>query len=166
MTNRRSFLQKLWLMTAGFLPLASFAKTSRGKYLQSRNVVVTLYVHTATIDKPDESNYCNFGQPDDVSNENFTTEINLGDTITWQGVSLDSTSDVVNIVSINYQGGKNVFDRNVLQGDNGTPQKVRAQPTLKTAVNESCKYAIQFTVTNNGTKRNGTFKIDPVIQVH
>ncbi|MBS1545107.1 MAG: hypothetical protein JST14_15835 [Bacteroidetes bacterium] len=164
MSNRRSFLSKV--LAIGFLPLAGIAKASIKRTRQSKNVVVTLYVHTATIDKPNESNYCNFGQPDGVSNENFTTEINLGDTVTWQGMSLDSTSDVVNIVSINYQGGKNVFGKNVLQGDNGSPQKVRAQPTLKTAVNESCKYAIQFTVTNNGAKRNGTFKIDPVIQVH
>ncbi len=164
MTNRRSFLSKI--LAIGFLPLAGIAKASISRSQQSKNVVVTLYVHTATIDKPDERDYCNFGQPDDVSNESFTTEINLGDTITWQGVSLDSTSDVVNIVSINYQGGKNVFGKNILPGDSGSPQKVKAQPTVRTSANESCKYAIQFTVSNNGIKRNGTFKIDPVIQVH
>ena len=134
---------------------------------QDEPTVVTLYVNTADIKTPNESAYCNFGQGDDVTNENYTIVVNVGETVVWQGVSSDAPeTDIVQITSINYQGGKNVFGKNILPGDSGSPQKVKAQPTVRTSANESCKYAIQFTVSNNGIKRNGTFKIDPVIQVH
>ena len=131
------------------------------------NILVTLYVNTDEIDKSDVNASCNFGQPSDVANEEFTIVANIGDTITWQGVSTNAPStDLVSISAINHEGGKNVFGKNVLAGNRANPEKVIAQVTAKTPEGEEYKYKISFTVTNNGVKRNGTFHIDPKIEVH
>lgn len=130
------------------------------------NVNVTLSVNTGSIVNPDVDAYCTFGQGDGVSNENFTTQANVGDTITWQGVSSSSPStDVVNITSINYTGGQNVFDQNVINGNNGSPEKVIATIASSTQGEEE-EYTINFTVYNGSTRRNGSFSIDPKIIVN
>ena len=153
-------------MAAGALPLSALAKLLGFKKSPPENVVITLYVNTAQIDSRNVNASCNFGQEAGISNEEFTTDVNLGDSVTWQGVSANAPStDVVNIVSINHEGGKNVFDENVLKSS-GTPEKVTAIAKQRTAGGEKFKYKISFTVTNNGSKRNGMFHIDPKLDVH
>lgn len=167
MEKRRSFIKKSGLLlAAGALPLGAIAKVLGLKKTPPANVVITLYVNTAQIDNRNINASCNFGQAAGISNEEFTTVVNLGDSVTWQGVSANAPStDVVNIVSINHEGGKNVFDQNVLKSS-GTPEKVTATAKQRTAGGEKYKYKISFTVTNNGSKRNGMFHIDPKIEVH
>lgn len=130
------------------------------------NVNVTLSVNTGSIVNPNVDDFCTFGQGNGVSNENYTTQANVGDTITWQGVSSSSPgTDVVNITSINYSGGQNIFDQNVINGNNGTPEKVIATIASNTQGEEE-EYTINFTVFNGSTRRNGSFSIDPKIQIH
>ncbi len=133
---------------------------------QDEPTVVTLYVNTADIKTPNESAYCNFGQGDDVTNENYTIVVNVGETVVWQGVSSDAPeTDIVQITSINYQGGKNVFGSNNLKDTRDNPGKVSGKVLYATNGN-NYKYQISFTVTNNGVKKKGTFHIDPKIEVH
>lgn len=169
MQNRRSFIKKSGsLFAAGLLPLSAFSilRTRQG---QAENIVVTLYVDTGSIEKNNSAVACHFGQPEGVSNEEFTIDANVGDTITWVGVSTSAPeTDQVNIRSINHEGGKNVFGQNVLIGDRGAPEKVVGK-IVSTTGNEKrdfFKYKLSFTVKNNGQNRNGTFHIDPVIRVH
>ena len=130
------------------------------------NVNVTLNVNTGSIVNPNVDDYCTFGQGNGVSNENYTTVANVGDTITWQGVSSSLPgTDVVNITSINYTGGQNIFDQNVINGNNGTPEKAIATIVSNTRGEEE-EYTINFTVFNGSTRRNGSFSIDPKIQVN
>ena len=161
METRRSFLKKSSLLVAaGSLPLSALAQ-------QGQNIVITLNVDTGSIDKSDVNASCNFGQDDSIPNEEFTVAANVGDTITWQGVSTNAPeSDIVNIVSINYEGGKNVFGQNILSGDRNTPRRVSGKVQFATPEGQDYKYKISFTVTNKGQQRNGTFHIDPKIQVH
>ena len=122
---------------------------------------ITLNVNTGEIQKPYADESCDFGQPADVANRDFTITVNVGDTVIWEGVSSDAPgTDVVNIVSINHEGGTNVFDRNILNGDGGNPERVIAVVENGNAGQEQ-KYAISFTVMNDGRKRNGVFRIDP-----
>jgi hypothetical protein len=169
MQSRRSFIKKSGLMlVAGALPLSAFS-ISRSRHGQAQNIVVTLYVNTSLIDNQNTATSCNFGQPEGVSNEEFTIDANVGDTVTWQGVSTNAPqTDRVHIKSINHEGGKNVFGQNVLIGDRGTPEKVVGKVVNKTGdeKKDRFKYKISFTVQNNGQNRNGTFHIDPVIRVH
>lgn len=169
MQNRRSFLkQSGLLLAAGTLPLSAFS-VFRNRVNQAENIVVTLYVDTSKIDKNDVNAACNFGQALEIPNEEFTIEARVGDTITWKGVSTSAPdTDVVNIKSINHEGGKNIFGQNVLIGDRETPEKVVGKVASTTGEEKTdvFKYKISFTVLNNGSIRNGTFHIDPKITVH
>lgn len=167
MENRRSFIKKSGLLlTLSAFPISAFSKLLKLNK-NSEAIVVTLYVDTARIDKQDVNASCNFGQDPSIANEEFTIDVNVGDTVTWQGVSSNAPStDVVNIVSINHEGGKNVFDKNILTGNGQSPERVTDTVRSKTDGDEKYKYKISFTVTNNGSKRNGMFHIDPKIAVH
>ncbi|MDP3354069.1 MAG: hypothetical protein Q8S44_10060 [Flavobacteriaceae bacterium] len=126
---------------------------------------ITLNVDTSLINNQNESLVSNFGQEAGISNENFTINVRLGDTIIWQGLSSSSQNDVVNIISINYEGEKNIFNQNYLKGNGVVPEQVIG--TVVTGnVGDSVKYKISFTVLNNGNRRGGTFKIDPKIQIN
>lgn len=152
----------LWLIVTTWLLFAFTVDSAE----QGGTTVVTLYVNTADIKTPNESAFCNFGQGSGVSNEEFTTVVNMGETITWRGVSSNApSSDLVSITSINYEGGKNVFGQNVIKDTREAPGVVSGKVLYATAGNK-CKYKISFTVTNGGNKKGGTFHIDPKIEVH
>lgn len=151
------------LLTFTFL-LFSFCMESNAQ----TDRTITLYVNTAEIVKPDVNSFCDFGQSDGSSNEDFTIIAEVGDTIIWKGESTSSGDDIVNITAINHQGGKNIFDRNVLNGNGDSPETVSGEVLYKTVDengNKNYKYTIFFTVSNNGQIRNGKFQIDPKIQV-
>jgi len=128
--------------------------------------IIILYVNTAEITNQNEYQVSYFdGQDEETDTREFTIYVNPGDKIIWQGVSSNAPeTDVINIKSINYEGGKNVFGSNVLKGDGGDPQQVIGVVQNGTEGFEE-KYKIAFTVYNNGRKRQGTFLIDPKIKV-
>lgn len=124
---------------------------------------ITLSCNTAEIEKTTVDQNCNFGQSSGT-NRDFTIRVRVGDIILWKGESTSSPSDRVDIKSINYEGGTNVFDKNILRGNNQKPELVSG--TVVTGQpNQEEKYKISFRVFNNGNKRNGTFHIDPKIQI-
>ncbi len=141
---------------------------SNNLYAQLEHTI-TLNVDTGEITKHEVNQYCNFGQEEGISNEDYTITVNIGDTIIWQGVSTDAPeTDTVNITSINHHGGKNIFGVNVLNGNGEEPELVVGK-VLYSTVGEgekTYKYTIKFKVLNNGRKRNGTFQIDPKIKVN
>lgn len=167
MENRRSFIKKSGLFLA--LSAAPFGVLAKllGIKKNPAGQTITLYVDTANVSNPNVNASCNFGQAQGISNEEFTVVVNLGDSVTWQGVSANAPgTDIVNIVSINHEGGKNVFDTNILKGDGKSPERVTGVVKTRTDGGEKYKYKISFTVLNNGTRRNGTFSIDPKLDVH
>lgn len=134
---------------------------------------ITLHVNTEQINSQNELEVCYFtsespdGQVITSSGniQDFTTVVNAGDAIVWRGQSSNNPdNDTVNISSINYHGGDNVFDQNVLNGNGGSPEEVEA--TVQAGTNgKTEKYAIKFKVFNNGNQNGGTFNIDPKIAV-
>ena len=76
--------------------------------------IITLYVDTASIKNGNTDATCNFGQDQEISNIEYTVQVNKGDIIMWRGVSTSSAEDSVQITSINYRGGARVFNKNVL----------------------------------------------------
>lgn len=123
--------------------------------------VVTLSVNTAEINNENMATTANFGQTDGSTNEDYTILVQLGDTIVWQGLSSSNPTDhIVNIKQINHVGGARLFDRNVLNGDGGTPERVIGIITEGRPGDEK-KYNIQFRFSN----KPGTFVIDPKIKV-
>lgn len=129
--------------------------------LAQQTRLVNLSVNTAEIDNTNIADNASFGQEDDISNEDYTIVVQLGDTIVWRGLSSSNPTDhIVNIKSINHVGGARLFDRNVLNGDGGTPERVIGIITEGRPGDEK-KYNIFFRLSN----KQGTFRIDPKIVV-
>jgi hypothetical protein len=127
---------------------------------------ITLYVNTAQITNGQEAYlYAYFeGQPEGTDTRDFTTFVSPGDMVVWRGVSLSSEADQVFVEMINYQGGDNLFDTNVLRATQENPGIVTGVIQAGTQGLEE-KYVISFRVFNNGTQRNGMYHIDPKLKV-
>ena len=151
MRHNKSMLSIL-IITFLMLPICLLAQQTH---------VVNLSVNTADIDRRSIAVNSSFGQTDDTSNEDYTIVVQMGDTIVWQGHSSSNpTNHTVSIKSINHIGGARLFDRNVLNGDGGTPERVIGIITEGRSGDEK-KYNIFFRLSN----KQGTFKIDPKIKI-
>ena len=128
--------------------------------ISKKERTITLYVDTENIKKPNSNNYCNFGQTDGSSNEDYTIKVKVGDEITWEGVSTsDPKNDKVNIVLIKYKKGTKVFKKDSINGK----KKVTGKVLYDTENKADYKYEIKFTVIRNGKEKK--FKIDPKLMV-
>jgi hypothetical protein len=147
------------------LAVLCFSLFSTGVQAQEEHVI-TLLVNTAEIENPNVNDFCRFeDQKPEESNEDYTIEARVGDTVIWRGISTSSSDDVVEIRAINHQGdqgGRDIFGQNQLQGENG---QVIGRILNTTEEGTEYKYLLQFWVYNNGTRRGGTFNIDPRIRV-
>lgn len=142
--------------------LILFAQFVTGQ--QVREII--LRVDTDNIQNPNVNDFCNFGQAPEISNEDYTTDANVGDTIVWRGVSSTNPDDQVLIESINHEGdkgGRDIFGRNYLPGENGIVQGVILNSTEEGL---PYKYKITFRVLNAGEPRQGVYNIDPKIRVN
>lgn len=121
---------------------------------------IILKCDTPNITKNNVNDVCSFGQQSDVSNVDFTTDVNLDDIVVWRGDASNPNSSI-ELHSINYQGGKNVFNQNVLKDVNGivTGKVVAGLP------GDVEKYTLKFRVYRNGRRLPGIFDIDPRIRI-
>lgn len=122
---------------------------------------ITLNVDTENITNSNIAETCNFGQDEEITNENYSIEVNIGDIVEWVGVSTSSSEDVVEIISINYEGGARVFDRNILRDNNGVVTGVVSSGRP----GDYQKYNVKFRVYRNGNRLSGVFKIDPKLLI-
>ena len=74
---------------------------------------ITLNVDTSKVTRDNTSTTCNFGQDPSISNEEYTIEVSIGDTVEWEGISTSSENDEIDIISINHEGGSRLFNKNV-----------------------------------------------------
>lgn len=134
--------------------------------ISQRTHTITLFVNTAEVTSQNTGVQCSFGQTQGISNEDYTIRVKKGDIVVWKGVSTNAPdTDIINITAINHEGGVNVFNQNVLKGNGQTPEVVTGT-VVQGAPGDEEKYKISFKVLNNGVQRNGTFHIDPKIQIH
>ncbi len=122
--------------------------------------VVTLYVNTAEITKNSIPEHANFGQTDGVTNEDYTTFVNLNDNIEWIGVSTSSVNDEVNITKIKYKKGKKLLQRDENDGEKKVMAKVD-----KGEKGDEEKYVLHFNIVSQTNPQNRTFIIDPKISI-
>lgn len=145
-------MQYLILVLGIFLTTTIFAQTTH---------TVVLTCDTANITKDNVNEVCSFGQQPDVSNIDFTTDVNLEDIVVWRGEA-SNPNNSVELHSINHQGGKNVFNQNVIRATNNgivTGKVVKGMP------GDVEKYSLKFRVFRNGNRLPGMFEIDPRIRI-
>ncbi len=118
---------------------------------------ITLYVDTDNVKQSNTSTTCNFGQPANISNEEYLVEANVGDNITWVGAAIPPSEGEVIITKIVHQGGPNVFNRSELNGRGKTVSGKLKNAAKKTPY----KYKIFFKV--NGKEQQ--YHIDPKLRV-
>jgi 7-keto-8-aminopelargonate synthetase-like enzyme len=126
--------------------------------------VITLQVNTVEINSQNVNEQSTFGQAAEISNEEFTVEASVGDTIVWEGVS-SVNGDLVLIEAINHEGargGRDIFGQNRLPGENGI---VRGTILNTTDEGADYKYKITFRIVSDNTNRQGVYHIDPKIRV-
>ncbi len=139
--------------------------------IYSNNVhVVTLYVNTAEINNGNIDEYANFGQAKSISNKDFKTHVRKGDIVIWKGVSVSDPLDIVNITSINHEGGPKLFNKNLLRGNGGDNEVVvgvvTKGPEMEDGISlDEEKYVLHFKVMRNGKPPVQPYKIDPYIKV-
>ena len=131
------------------------------------DVTITLHVNTAAIAKPNNVDpNCNFGQAANITNENFTTQVTVGQTVEWVGVSSNApTTDAVQITMIQDDSPGNIFGPNNRNPPGNAANHWKPGGTVANSnggIPET--YTIFFNVFNNGSKRNGLFNIDPKLQ--
>jgi len=144
-------INRLFILIA--IVLLSFSINTYG---QAQTHTVTLYVNTSAINNQNISTTCNFGQEEGVSNEEYSIEVNVGDTIIWEGVSTSSDTDVIAIRKIKYERGTNVFDGDEIEGTSTVVGTV-----LRPTGEQDYKYKISFKVNDTGA----TYYIDPKVKV-
>jgi len=132
-----------------------------------KNHHVILYVDTSNISEGTEEQHSWLDIPNnDIPNDEWWTKVDPGEYITWSGLSVSSPDDIVNITGIRHESDSNVFGRTKLHGNGHTPEKVIG--TINNDNNDEKEtYMIKFTVYNgnNGGKKSGSFRVDPVIRV-
>jgi hypothetical protein len=130
------------------------------------DVIITLNVDTSEISVHNIDSCSNFGQEPGISNENFSTAANVGDTVIWQGISSSAPeTDIVNIIKINHYSGNNVFNQPKLIGNGLRPEKVSGIVQKDTGGGTE-EYTIFFNVFNGVNKRPGIFSIDPKLAIN
>ena len=126
---------------------------------------IVVQVNTADI-KPgsDTEQYVSFAnQPKGVSDKDFLTNVSLGDSIVWVGVSTSNPfKHKVNIEQINHHGQDNVLDINTLRAENGKVLGI----VKKIGVNgETEKYTIHFKIDKGEPGQGPTYPVDPKLQI-
>lgn len=127
-----------------------------------RNTRVNLNRVCTFKEQPDKGEDFN-EQPKWQRIKKFKVRAKPGDTIEWEGVP-ESGSHHVNITSINYEDGNELFGQDILLGS-GTPEKVLS-PAIQGVPGMMEKYSLHFTITNGNNECLGTYFIDPKIRVH
>ena len=131
-------------------------------YGQSTHVI-TLHVDTDQLNAGNESEAFSFSVSEGTSVENidnpktFTIFVNEEDTVIWEGTSLSGAS--VNIESITYSTGTEIFGKKKNNGKNKNGKKKVEAKVKRGKKNAEYKYDIEFTL------GSFTFNIDPVIKV-
>jgi len=157
-TNR--FLILIAIVLVSF----SFNSCNRNKS-DTTGTTITLYVDTDNINQQnkDSTNISNFGQASGVSNEDFTTDVELGDDVIWVGVSSSSPeTDEVYITRIKHKHGKEFFKNIELTGKKKVRGKVENKDLMK---GDYMKYSIKFTVLKKGSNSKKQFIIDPKLEM-
>lgn len=126
---------------------------------QELNKMIILEVDTDNINATNINETATFGQPSEISNENFTLDVELGDVIIWQGKTMPGAGGLVRITLFKHDEGVKLLGAGRISDQDGTGVivgKVQAgQP------GDQEKYTLKFEVRQRGSQDWIEYKIDP-----
>ena len=109
---------------------------------------------------------CNFGQPSDISNEEFTVDLPKAGIAIFEGKFETPGLGYIDIVSIDYESGVNIFRDRHLRGGGNSANDGRIRGVVKRGnVGDVLKYAITFDAYDSNGNFIGRFTIDPKIKI-
>lgn len=130
---------------------------------QAVNKMVILEVDTENINANNIAETATFGQPSEVSNEDFTLNVQLGDVVIWQGRAMPGSGGLVKITLLKHEGGMKLLGANRISEQNGTGVIVgRVQAGQ---VDDMEKYSLKFEVRNRGSQEWVEYTIDPKLKL-
>ena len=104
---------------------------------------IVMLVDTENIEKDSEESYCAFAnQPTNISDRDFETEVNKGDSVVWLAYSYSNPGrDSVIITKINGPDLNQILETNDITGKNG---RAKGRVKLNAEKNAKKKYKIQL----------------------
>ena len=160
-------MQLVLMLFAVFMIASCNSKNSKYESFNAdlRFRTIVLQVNTAEI-KPGSNTeqYVSFAnQPQGVSDKEFLTNVSLGDSIVWMGISTSNPfMHKVIINQINHHGQDNVLDQNTIRAQDGKVLGIVKKTGLK---GETEKYTIHFIIDKGGNGQGPTYLIDPKLKL-
>jgi len=143
------------LLSLFFIPFYSNA--------QGRKIEIVLTVDVDNINKNNIDETCSFGQPKEVSNEEFTTDVQIGDQVKWKIVRKEGSKGSAKLQKFKHDKGKKFFNKDSIPQSSGN---------IKGVINEGAgepgeveKYSLEFKVKKKGENRWETYSIDPKLKL-
>jgi hypothetical protein len=134
-------------------------------FAQERHTI-TLTCQSSELTEQNINDMCRFGQSSSVSNKDYTIEAQVSDIILWNGKYAEPGQGYIDIVSIDFESGTNIFkDRRILDQDDGLPNGTIVAIVKKGEENDEMKYKITFDAYNRDGDFISRFKIDPKIKI-
>ncbi len=154
-TNNRILTITIFFMSCFFL------KT----YGQERHTI-TLTCQTTELTDQSINDLCTFGQSSSVANKDYTVEAQVSDVILWNGKYAEPGLGYIDIVSVDFEAGTNIFkDKHLMDKDDGLPDGTIVAMVKKGESGDELKYKITFDAYDSQGDFISRFKIDPKIKV-
>jgi len=126
---------------------------------------ITLTCNTSEITEQNLNEVCSFGQTSSLPNKDYSVEVQVSDVILWNAGYADPNQGYIDIKSIDFESGTNIFkDKHILDEDD-IPNGTIVAIVKKGETGDELKYAVTFDAYNQDGRFVGRFEIDPKIKI-
>lgn len=147
------------------IPVLLFSLLLMNSYAYAQNkkkdIMLTVDVDNITAENLEET--CSFGQGDNISNEDFTTIVTIGDEVKWKIDVLDSSRGSAKLVKYKHENGPKFFNADSISVKNN-----RIKGTIEEGAGtegDTEKYTLEFKIKKQGTNEWITYAIDPKLKL-
>lgn len=132
-------------------------------YAQGKKIDVLLTVDVDNITQENMEETCSFGQPEDVSNEDFTTNVQVADEVKWKISRLDGSRGSAKLVKYKHDRGNRFFGKDTIPQKNGNIKGIVSNEAGEIGAEE--KYSLGFKVKKRGESDWTYYMIDPKLKL-
>ena len=136
---------------------------SANSYAQDQKLEIILTVDVDDIAPGNLDRTCNFGQSKDISNEDFTTVVEIGDEVKWKIRVADSSKGAAKLIKYKHETGPKFFKKDSISARNN-----RIKGTIEEGAGvdgEIEKYTLEFKIKKSGTNEWINYAIDPKLKL-